>query len=311
MINIENWVAPYRKIPIICGPTASGKSSLALRVCREISGELMSMDSMQVYRGMDIGTAKASTEEQAQVPHHLLDLVEPTTDYSPVQYLTSAYQAIDIVLQTGKLPVFCGGTGQYASALSLGIEYVPVEIDPFIREKLRIEIQDKGPEALYEELRRVDPLSAEKIHPNNAKRLLRAMEIYRQTGRSKTEFDAESTKSGPRYPFAVFVIERPREELYRRIDQRVDQMITDGLVEEATKLYLEYAHLSSTSKQAIGYKELFQYFAQEISLDEAIDLIKKNTRNYAKRQITWFSHMKDVTVISANDVETILHVIRE
>ncbi len=311
MINIANWVAPYRKIPIICGPTASGKSSLALRVCREISGELMSMDSMQVYRGMDIGTAKASTEEQAQVPHHLLDLVEPTTDYSPVQYLTSAYHAIDIVLQTGKLPVFCGGTGQYASALSLGIEYVPVEIDPFIREKLRIEIQDKGPEALYEELRRVDPQSAERIHPNNAKRLLRAMEIYRQTGRTKTEFDAESTKSGPRYPFSVFVIERPREELYRRIDQRVDQMIADGLVEEARKLYRDYSHLSSTSKQAIGYKELFQYLAQEISLDEAVDLIKKNTRNYAKRQMTWFSHMKDVTVISANDIERILHVICE
>jgi len=311
MIDIEKWVHPYRKIPIICGPTASGKSSLALEICRHSSGEILAMDSMQVYRGMDIGTAKATREEQTQIPHHLMDIIDPTRDFSPVQYLNAAYLSVDSVLHAGRLPVFCGGTGQYASALSLGIEYVPVEIDPLIRDAIQIEAQSKGYEALYEELCRVDPQSAGKIHPNNTKRLVRALEIFRQTGRTKTAFDEESTKAGPRYPYAVFVIDTDREVLYQRIDRRVDAMVSEGLVDEVEKLFKDYSKLSPTARQAIGYKELFQYFLGEISLDEAVDLVKKNTRNYAKRQMTWFSHMDHAKHISRDDVDVILRAICE
>lgn len=310
MIAINPLIPGFHSIPIICGPTASGKSALSLKICKEIHGELFSMDSMQIYRGMDIGTAKASSKEQQEIPHHLLDLISPSESFSPMQYLEHAYREIENCLQRGNLPVFCGGTGQYASALVKGIEYVPIEISPEVHEQLLTEAEEKGIDVLYSDLCTVDPEAASKIHPNNQKRVLRALEIYRQTGQTMTYFNEKSMKNGPRYPFSLFSIETDREQLYRRIDARVDEMIEAGLLEEVESLLSQNPLPSQTALQAIGYKELIRYKNGFISLTDALDEIKKNSRHYAKRQMTWFSHMENMTWIRPDDQRIVLDVIR-
>lgn len=268
------------------------------------------MDSMQIYKGMDIGTAKSTIEEQKEIPHHLLDLIAPSDTFSPMQFLEHAYRDIDCCLHSGHLPVFCGGTGQYATALVKGIDYVPIQILPELREQLVEEALVKGIDVLYQELSTVDPDAASKIHLNNQKRVLRALEIYRQTGRTMTYYNEQSTKNGPRYPFSLFAIDVEREQLYRRIDIRVDEMMQAGLLGEVEFLLSHDQNPSQTALQAIGYKELIKYLNGEVSLTDAIDEIKKNTRHYAKRQMTWFSHMENVTWIRPNDQQTVLDAIR-
>ena len=307
MISIEPFTkGRYKSIPIICGPTASGKSALAMSVCQETSGELCSMDSMQIYRHMDIGTAKPTCDDQKQIVHHLIDIIEPTSQYSVSCYKEDALACINDCLIRGHLPVFCGGTGQYASALAQGTTFIPIEIDPDISFAILLEANEKGYDALYSELVLIDPVSAEKIHPNNKKRVIRAIEIYRQTGKTMTYFNELSQKEGPQYPFSLFAISWDRSELYSRMDMRVDQMLHAGLLEEVIKLKKLGLDARQTSMQAIGYKELFEYLDGHLDYNEAVSLIKQKTRNYGKRQLTWFRNMGDVTWINPEDYKSIL-----
>ncbi len=293
-------------IPIICGPTASGKSSLAISLCKTVNGELLSMDSMQIYRGMDIGTAKSTADEQSGVPHHLLDIADPHELFSVAAYLEFAYDAIQQVLSREVLPVFCGGTGQYASALVEGIDFAPVVITNEVRnEVFELFLKDGGISA-YRELERVDPESAAAIHPNNSKRVIRALEVYRQSNQTLSSFRKSSKDLGPKYPFRVFVIDIPREELYIRIDDRVDQMIEKGLQAEVLRLKNMGVDLTMNSMQAIGYKEFLEFFDNVRSYEDTVSLIKQRTRNYAKRQITWYKKIKDAIWISPDDVGIIL-----
>jgi len=311
MISIESLTdGQYKSIPIICGPTASGKSSLAISLCSENNGELCSMDSMQIYRHMDIGTAKPSAEEQKQIPHHLIDLIEPTENFSAAMYKTVALACIEDCLVRGRLPVFCGGTGQYASALAQGIAYIPLEIDEAVSEQLLAEANERGYESLHCELMQVDPVSAGKVHPNNKKRVLRALEIYRQTGKTMTYFNEQSTKEGPQYPFSLFAIDWDRDLLYSRMDIRVDQMLEAGLLGEVRKLCQLGLSSAHTSMQAIGYKELFAYLEGRDSYEDAVSKIKQKTRNYGKRQLTWFRNMGGVMWIQPGDLNYINEIIK-
>lgn len=296
-------------IPIICGPTASGKSSLAIKLCKMLGGELFSMDSMQIFRGMDIGTAKSGLSEQQGVPHHLIDIADPSEPFSVSAYLEYAYEAVQEVLHRNVLPVFCGGTGQYASALAEGIEFAPVTISGHVKDEVyKLYFSDNGISA-YRELQRVDPESAASIHPNNAKRVIRALEVYRESNLTLSSFRQNSKNAGPKYPFQVFIIDIPRDELYVRIDDRVEKMLDSGLEDEVRRLKSLGVDLNMTSMQAIGYKEFIEYFDNVRSYEETVTLIKQRTRNYAKRQITWYKKMKDTIWISPDDLDAIIESI--
>ena len=301
----------YKSIPIICGPTASGKSALSMDLCRKINGELVSLDSMQIYKGLDIGTAKPSKKEQEEIPHHLIDIIEPSEEYNVSYLQKEAELSIADILKRKKLPVLCGGTGQYVQALSLGIEYIDIKEDPEIRNRLHKEAEENGYEFMYKRLTQIDPRASEKIHPNNKRRVLRAIEIYELTGIPMSIHNDNSLKKGARYPFCVFYLERDREELYSRINDRVDQMIQDGLIHEVETLRMTNKNLSKTALQAIGYKELYAYLDGEIKQEEAIELIKQRSRNYAKRQITWFSHMENCIKITPDQFNFVLEKIQE
>ena len=310
MIPIETFTnGRFKSIPILCGPTASGKSSLAMSVCLKTGGELCSMDSMQIYRHMDIGTAKPTLEEQLLIRHHLIDIADPRESYNAALYRKAALDCICECLGRGVLPVFCGGTGQYASALSQGIAFAPFEIDPDLHESLLRESEDRGILALYSELASVDPNSAAKIHPNNKKRVIRALEIYRQTGKTMDYFNSVSRKDGPAYPFSLFAINMDRERLYRRMDERVDRMLDDGLLEEVIRLKEGGLNQTHTAMQAIGYKELYLYLEGNQSFADAVALIKQKTRNYGKRQLTWFRSMDNVQWIEPEDCDTVIQTV--
>ena len=293
-------------IPIICGPTAVGKSALALRICKELSAELVSMDSMQIYRGMDIGTAKPDKKEREEVRHHLIDIVDPDQAFSIPLYLNQAYKVISDLLSAEILPVFCGGTGQYATSLFEGIEYSPITVLPEIRREITELYELDNGDTAYRELLRIDPDSAEKIHPNNAKRVIRALEIHRQSSQTMSHYREQSHLHGPRYPFKIFVVNLPRDVLYRQIDERVEKMIEKGLENEGSFLLENGLLCGPTAPQAIGYKEFIEYFNGLRSRDETIILIKQRTRNYAKRQMTWFRKMKDAIWITPNDYEVVI-----
>jgi len=310
MIDIKEKTG-YSYIPIIAGPTASGKSAIALRLCEETGGELVSCDSMQIYKGLNIGTAKDSQEECAAVPHHLYDILEPGQNFSVNQFTVYAGNATDDILSRNKLPVYCGGTGQYISAMYFGLKYGDFEIPETVTACLNHVFETEGIEPLYKRLEQVDPEAASKIHPNNTRRVIRALAVYEATGVTFTEKNEESQKDGPAYPFKLFVLNPDREELYDRINKRVDLMIESGLVDEARKLYDMDIPEGSTCLQAIGYKEFKDYFDGKITLDEAAENIKLNTRHYAKRQITWFKSIEGRIMIEPKqNFELILECIR-
>lgn len=293
-------------IPIICGPTAAGKSVLAMNLCRELSADLVSMDSMQVYRGMDIGTAKPSREEREEIRHHLIDIVSPNESFSVAGYLEQAYPVIEKLLAVEVLPIFCGGTGQYATSLFEGIEYSPITVIPEVRKEVtELYHSDNGASA-YRELLRVDPESAEKIHPNNAKRIIRALEVYRQSNQKLSDYRDHSLIRGPRYPFKIFIVNIPRDDLYQRINDRVDRMINNGLEQEVSKLLNDGVLTGPTATQAIGYKEFIDYFNGLRSYEDTIMTIKQRTRNYAKRQLTWYRKMKEAIWISPDDSDVVI-----
>ena len=292
-----------KKIIAIVGPTASGKSALALALAKEYGGEIISCDSMQVYKRMNIGTAKPSALEMSEVRHHLIDVREPTESFSCEDYVSLASSAIDLVSENGRLPIVCGGTGLYLDALLRGGNSAPSLDTSDIRAELSLRAENEGVFALYEELLRVDPESAAAIHPNNVKRVIRALEIYIASGEKKSELDKRSKELESPYDARVIYLNHlNRDILYRRIDSRVDSMIKEGLVEETRALMSERAfELNRTASQAIGYKELFGFIEGRESLESAIETLKRSTRRYAKRQITWFSAKDYILPLDADD----------
>lgn len=292
------------KIPrviAIVGCTASGKSALALEICKRYNGELVSMDSMQIYRGMDVGTAKPTKEEQAEVVHHMIDVVDPCESYSSGAYVQTATKVIGEISARGKLPVLCGGTGLYLDGLLRG-GYGENYADPLVRAELERFADEQGVIALHQRLAEVDPESAAAIHPNNVKRVIRALEMYLISGKTKTELDKLSQSSRPQIDALVFGIRyNDREVLYDRINRRVDQMLVGGLVEETERLWKAGVfRVNTTAAGAIGYKEILPYLQGHVSLQAATEELKTATRRYAKRQMTWFYAKPGVTWIDAD-----------
>lgn len=293
------------KVIIICGPTASGKTALSIELAKKINGEIISSDSMQIYKDMDIGTAKPTVEEMEGIPHHLIGFVEPDKRYSVAEFKKDAETAIEQILAKGKTPIVVGGTGLYVDSLIYGIEYQDVELDEKYRQELEERAEKEGLEKLYEEAQKIDPQAMEKISQNDKKRILRVLEIYKATGKNKTEQEIESRKKGVKYDYKVFAIKWDREILYERINKRVDIMIEQGLIREVENLLKKYDEFP-TAMQGLGYKEVVEYLQGQTTRDEMIEKIKMETRRYAKRQITWFKKNKQTIWIGAQDLQKIL-----
>lgn len=274
----------------LTGPTASGKTALSIALARELCAEIISCDSMQIYRGMDIATAKVTAEEMCGIPHHLIDVLEPSCPYSAADYVTDAERTAREIRERGNVPIFCGGTGLYLDSVMRG-EYPEVsESDPALRAELAEYAREHGNTALHGMLRELDPESAEAIHENNIKRVIRAIEIAKGSGKKKSELDLTRQEYKGMKIFVVYLTYSDRELLYRRIEQRVDMMLDAGVCDELRSLMEDGGFMSNaTAMQAIGYKELIPYIRGESSLCECADVLKRATRRYAKRQLTWFS----------------------
>ena len=296
------------KVIVICGPTASGKTTLSIQLAQKINGEIISSDSMQIYKDMNIGTAKPDQQEMQGIKHYLLDFVEPNQRYSVADYKKDAENAIEDILQKGKVPIIVGGTGLYVDSLIYGIEYPNIEFDENYRKKLEKRAEKEGLEKLYEEARKIDPQAMEKISRNDQKRILRVLEIYNATGKTKTEQEIESRKNEVKYDYRVFAINMDREKLYDRINKRVDIMIQKGLIEEVENLLKKYNEFP-TAMQGLGYKEVVEYIQGKVLKEDMIENIKRESRRYAKRQITWFKKNKQTIWIGPNDLQMILNEI--
>ena len=294
------------KVIVICGPTASGKTALSIELAKKINGEIISSDSMQIYKYMDIGTAKPSEEEKEGIQHYLLDFVEPNKRYSVAEFKKDAESAIEEILAKGKTPIVVGGTGLYVDSLIYGIEYQDIELDEKYRKELENRVEKEGLEKLYEEAQKIDPQAMEKISRNDQKRILRVLEIYKATGKNKTEQEIESRKKGVKYDYKVFAINWERQLLYERINKRVDIMIEQGLIKEVEELLKKYDKFP-TAMQGLGYKEVVEYLQGITTKEEMIEKLKMETRRYAKRQITWFKKNKQTIWIGAKDLQKILN----
>lgn len=284
-----------RPLIILAGPTAVGKTALSIRLAKETGAEIISADSMQVYRHMDIGSAKITKEEMAGVPHHLVDVLEPEEEFNVVRFQQMAKEAAEEIWAAGKIPLVVGGTGFYIQALLYDIDFTENDGDETYRKELEARAADEqGASELYEMLRRVDPKSAQEIHPRNIKRVIRALEFYHQTGKKISEHNEEQRQKESPYNYAYFVLTDDRHRLYERIDRRVDLMMQEGLPEEVRYLKERGVRRDSTAMQGLGYKELYAYLDGEYPLDEAVRIIKRDTRHFAKRQLTWFKRERDV-----------------
>lgn len=283
------------KIIAVAGPTASGKSALALELCKRLGGELVSLDSMQIYKGLDIGTAKPTKAEQAEVRHHMIDICDPREKFSAADFAERAHGVIADIRSRGKRVVLCGGTGLYLDTVLGRLDFGEIESDEKLRRELIAFAEKNGADALYERLVKIDPQAAEKIHKNNVRRVARAIEIYELTGKTKTEHDREAISDSPYDSLIIGLDYNGREVLYNRINRRVDLMIDAGLETEVRSLLSEgLLSADSTAGQAIGYKEMLGYIAGEYTLEDAIEKIKLGTRRYAKRQLTWLRRNKSV-----------------
>lgn len=277
---------------VIGGPTASGKSKLAVELAKKVNGEIISADSMQIYKEMNIGTAKVNKEEMQGVQHYLVDFVSPDERYSASNFKKDAEKAIEEILAKGKTPIVVGGTGLYIDSLIYGIEFQDEEVDLEYREKLNKIADEKGLESLYKKAQEIDPEAMKKISINDRKRIIRVLEIYHKTGKTKTEQELQSRKNEVKYEYKVFAITMDREKLYERIEKRVDSMIEQGLIEEVKQILNKY-HTFPTAMQGLGYKEVVEYLEGSCTKEEMIEKIKKETRHYAKRQLTWFRKNKE------------------
>lgn len=281
------------KILCVVGPTASGKTDYAVELALKCGGEVVSCDSMQIYKHMDIGTAKPTADEMKGIKHHMIDIIEPNESFSVARFSEMARECIDDILLRGKMPVLCGGTGLYFDSTINNINFIQMDTDEEYRKYLESAAKEFGNEYVYKILKRVDEESAESIHPNNLKRVIRALEIYKTTGKKKSELDKEQL-SEPLYEPEITGLMRDREVLYDRINKRVDIMMEKGLVEEVSELIKMGIDTEATSMQAIGYKEIIEYLDGKTSLSDAVDKIKRESRRYAKRQLTWFKRNEKI-----------------
>lgn len=288
------------RLLVLLGPTAVGKTNLSLQLAERWNGEIISGDSMQVYRGMDIGTAKATPEERALVPHHLIDILDPDDPFSVAEFQQRAARLIAEIDGRGKLPMLVGGTGLYIESLCYGFEFVDAESDETFRRELNEYAEAYGDEALHKRLSEADPATAERLHPNDRRRIIRALEVHKMTGKPLSQHLAGQKKESP-YECCFIGLTMDRDKLYRRIEQRIDAMLEAGLVEEVRRLLRAGYTRDLVSMQGLGYKEIAAYVEGELSLEEATVLLKKSTRHFAKRQLSWFRHMPDIHWIDMTD----------
>lgn len=296
---------------VICGPTASGKTALSIELAKKINGEIVSADSMQIYKDMDIGSAKVTPEEADGIKHYLIDCVSPDERYSVANYKKDAKAAIEEILKKGKVPIIVGGTGLYIDALIYEIEYKDIKINENYRKELEKIKEKEGLETLYKKALEIDPEAMKKISPNDYKRITRILEIYEATGKNKTQQEAESRLNEIPYNYKVFAIDYDREKLYERINKRVDIMIEKGLIDEVKNLLKKYKDFP-TAMQGLGYKEVKQYLDGELSKEEMIEKVKQESRRYAKRQFTWFRKNKQTIWINGQgNMEDNIKIIME
>lgn len=283
------------------GPTASGKTALSVALAKRFDGEIISADSMQIYQGLDVGTAKASPDERQGIPHHLLDVLPPETPYSVADFMEAAVPLVEQIGSRGRLPIVAGGTGLYISSLLNGVQFSPEKSDPALRAALQRRAETEGPASLYAELQAVDAAYAARVHPNNLPRVIRALELYQITGRRMSDEQASSRPAQPPYRSLCLCLTcRDRALLYRRIDARVDAMVSDGVLSEAEQVW-QHRNDWPTAAQAIGYKEFFPYFEGAAPLNDCVNRLKQATRNYAKRQLTWFRRQTDAVWLYLED----------
>lgn len=290
------------KVVVIVGPTASGKTAVSIELAKKINGEIISADSMQIYKYMDIGTAKPTLDEMQGIKHYMLDVVMPDETFNVAKYKSMAESAIEGILKKGKVPIIVGGTGLYINTLVDGIEFADVPGDEEYRNELIEKGYREGAMSIYKELEKIDSESAKKIDPNNIRRVARAIEIYKVTGKTKTQLDIESRKE-VKYDYRLFGMEWDRETLYNRIDLRVDKMIEAGLIDEVRNV-TEKFKISNTAVQGLGYKEVIEFLNGNISYEEMIEKLKLETRHYAKRQLTWFRRDKRIKWIKPDENAT-------
>lgn len=289
---------------IIAGPTAVGKSDLAVELALRINGEIISADSMQVYKGMDIGSAKITTEEMKCVKHYLIDEFDPKDNFDVTVFQKKAIKAIDEIIKNGKIPIIAGGTGFYIQSVLYGIDFTESEgSESEFRKELETQYEEKGPEAMFEILKNIDPVTAGIIHQNDRKRVLRALEFYYETNRPISEHNMEERNKEAVYNSAYFVLNDEREKVYEKINLRVDKMLQKGLVKEVEALKEKGLVKTDVSMQGLGYKEILMYLNGEISLEDAVYRIKRDSRHFAKRQITWFKREKDVIWLNKQDFQ--------
>lgn len=296
---------------ILTGPTAVGKTELSIALAKSIGGEIISADSMQVYKYMDIGTAKIRSEEMDGVPHHLIDILEPDVAFNVAMFKDLAKSAVEDIYSRGRIPILVGGTGFYIQALLYDIDFSEEDSDSSIRKELETLAEIKGAAFLHEKLREVDPESAEQIHANNVKRVIRALEYYQLHGEKiSTHNETERHKESP-YDFLYFVLTHDRQVLYERIEKRIDQMIDHGLISEVDNLLKKGYDSSLVSMQGLGYKELIPYLQKKCTLDEAIYVLKRDTRHFAKRQLTWFRRERNVRWLDKSLVSSDEEILKE
>ncbi|MCM1388263.1 MAG: tRNA (adenosine(37)-N6)-dimethylallyltransferase MiaA [Bacillus sp. (in: Bacteria)] len=291
-----------KNLIILTGPTAAGKTALSIKLAKAVGGEIISADSMQVYRHMDIGSAKVTAQEMGGVFHYLIDVLEPDEEFHVVKFQEMAKEAIKAVYNKGKVPIIVGGTGFYIQAVLYDIDFTQTDEDSALRTQLENLARDKGNDALFEKLRRIDPRACENLHPNNVKRVIRAIEFYEKSGgkRISEHNEKQHEKSSP-YNYTYFVLTDERKILYEKINRRVDKMLADGLIEEVRRLRDMGCHKDMVSMQGLGYKEILEYLDGECTLEDAIYRMKRDTRHFAKRQLTWFRRERDVIWISRQD----------
>ncbi len=298
-----------KKIIAIAGPTASGKTALAIEIAKSVSGEIISSDSMQIYKKMDIGTAKPDETERRQVPHHMIDIIEPWERFSVADFAEMARTCIDDCLMRGKVPIVAGGTGLYMDSVLNNIDFAEFEGSPKFRKEMQDYADREGNEALHNLLEVEDPQAAERIHPNNVRRVIRALEVCKVTGKTFTQVSAEARRT-PQYDALILGIDTERSLLYERINNRVDIMMQKGLLDEVKALAELGIDRNTTAMQAIGYKELLEYINGRCTIEDAVEKIKQESRRYAKRQLTWFRRNKEIQWVSLTDDNCINEIIQ-
>lgn len=290
-----------RPLIVLTGPTAVGKTKLSISLAKAVNGEIISADSMQVYQYMDIGSAKIKKEEMQGITHYLIDVLRPDEEFHIVKFQQMAKEAMEAIYAKGKIPILTGGTGFYIQAITKDIDFTEATQQDTYRTELEELAAEKGAQHLHEMLVKVDPKAAEEIHPNNVKRVIRALEFFHQNGSPISKHNQEQKENQSPYNFAYFVLNAPRDLLYARIEQRIDEMLEEGLLEEVMKLKEMGFHRGMVSMQGLGYKEILAYLEEEYSLEEAIRILKRDTRHFAKRQLTWFRRETDVTWVNKEE----------